>query len=211
MVLVMKIFPIRRQGTDLGIFNVTTMNHAKSIGCHWGSKVCYPYSGAPRPGGTSNGGDSDLMHHTGPSLGPAAVSSALTQLLFGWFCSSIYRRTGAISVGISQRLFMSAPSACTRYVRLQVPGRLGASGRTPLLCQRDQFVCPDCSSNDIKVKMIKDVLLYMGSSAQYLIQGCLGGPIYHKMLWPLAIVTLSLRWNEDDFHTGMPYQTAHGI
>jgi len=37
--------------------------------------------------------------------------------------------------------------------------------------------------------------------AQYLIQGCLGGPIYHKMLWPLAIVTLSLRSNEDDFYT----------
>jgi len=45
-----------------------------------------------------------------PSLGPAAVSSALPHLLF-CFCSSIYRRTGAISVGILPRLFMSAPNA----------------------------------------------------------------------------------------------------
>jgi hypothetical protein len=38
-------------------------------------------------------------------------------------------------------------------------------------------------------------------AAQYLIQGFFGGPIHHKILWPLAIVTLSLRSNEDNFYT----------
>jgi len=112
------------------------MNHAKALAAIGGARSVIRTVVPLDQEGLQMEVDSDLMHHTGPSLGPAAVSSALTQLLFGWFCSSIYRRTGAISVGISQRLFMSAPSACTRYVRLQVPGRLGASGRTPLLCQR---------------------------------------------------------------------------
>jgi len=36
---------------------------------------------------------------------------------------------------------------------------------------------------------------------QYLIQGFLGGPIHHKILWPLAILTLSLKSNGDDFYS----------
>jgi len=78
--------------------------------------------------------DCDLTHHTGPSLGPAAVSSALLQWLV--FAHSIYRRTGAISVGISQRLFMSAPSGMHKICAASGPGRLGASGRTPFAVQR---------------------------------------------------------------------------
>jgi len=117
--------------------NVTTMSHVKVVKARVAIGGARSVIGTVAPldqEGLQLEVDCDLTHHTGPSLGPAAVSSALTQwLVFG---SSIYRRTGAISVGISQRLFMSAPSACTRYVRLQVPGRLGASGRTPLLCQR---------------------------------------------------------------------------
>src|SRR5882724_10170569 len=61
------------------------MNHAKALAAIGGARSVIGTVAPLDQEGLQMEVDCDLMHHTGPSLGPAAVSSALAQLLFGWF------------------------------------------------------------------------------------------------------------------------------
>jgi len=38
------------------------------------------------------------------------------------------------------------------------------------------------------------------TTAQYWIQGALGGPIHNKILWPAVILTLSLKSTQDSYY-----------